>query len=77
MNKKERIDQAFHELNAYMKHLMEQDIERFCEFAGIDKDQVVLCYHRAKGLSWQQLSIKTGLAMSTIRDKCAKCPQPK
>lgn len=49
------------------------DFDKFCKFAGVDSKQLIVCIERSKGLTLQQITNKTSIPKSTVKDICDRC----
>lgn len=50
-----------------------QNFEEFCNFAGVNKQQLLICIERQKGKSYGQISQKLNVPKSTVQDTCDRC----
>lgn len=50
-----------------------QNFEEFCNFAGVNKQQLSICIERQKGKSYGQISQKLNVPKSTVKDTCDRC----
>lgn len=62
-------------LDAKLRELAVLDFDRFCQIAGVDKVQAVICLERMKGRSLQAIAHKMQMPKSTIESRCKKCPK--
>jgi len=61
---------------AYKEKALElalDDFDKFCKYAGVDSKQLIVCIERSRGLSYGQISQKTSVARSTVKDICDRC----
>ena len=49
------------------------DFDKFCKFAGVNSNQLMVCIERAKGLTLQQITNKLQIPKSTVKDICDRC----
>ena len=49
------------------------DFEKFCNFAGVNSQQLSVCIEREKGLSLQQIANKLQIPKSTVDGICSRC----
>ena len=68
-------DTDLHELDRRIQEMCLLDFENFCRLAGVDKEQVFVCFEIAKGKSIRQVSIKMRLPKSTVHLISKKCPE--
>ncbi|MFV0140996.1 hypothetical protein [Empedobacter falsenii] len=72
--KKQKIDTPLDsEYRDLALEMAVQNFEEFCNYAGVNKKQLLICIERKKGKTFGQISQKLNIAKSTVQDTCNRC----